>query len=64
MKISEIIELASYYGYDMREITGSVGYEERKGAVFALFDRRTGRIAASYSTKQQIIKFLEAFKID
>jgi hypothetical protein len=54
MKLIEIKELASYYGYDYTELTGKAGYETRKRKTYALKDRRDGSIACAYATPRKL----------
>lgn len=55
---SQLVSRANYLGYDLEE-TGATGiYRDRKGKVYQLRDRRTGKVVAVYSTLQPIEKML------
>lgn len=58
MKPNDIKELANFYGYDFEELTGKLGYENRKGCTYGLRDRRDGTIACAYATTTQIKTYL------
>jgi len=51
-------ELAQNLGYSIQNIQGKSGYESRKCPVWGIFDR-DGKMLASYSDWQDILKFLE-----
>lgn len=59
MKRNELEKLYNYYGYDLRELVNDWRYKDRKGKVYAIFDRRCKQEIATYSTFAQIEAFLK-----
>lgn len=52
-------ERANYYGYELRDISSDIGYRDRKGKTYGLFDRRDGRMLCSYATLGDVERVLK-----
>lgn len=59
MKRNELETLCNYYGYDLRELVDDWRYKDRKGKVYAIYDRRCKQEIATYSTLTQVESFLK-----
>ena len=57
----ELIDLASYYGFDLVHAKDHPDYSDRKAGVFILTDRRTNLIACTYATSTQVKNYLKRF---
>jgi hypothetical protein len=53
------LALAESLGYQIINLQGKMGYTDRKRPVWGIFDRRTCRVVASYSTWEDVLKFLQ-----
>ncbi|NJO30181.1 MAG: hypothetical protein HC874_23590 [Richelia sp. SL_2_1] len=64
MKISELQEVANFYGFDVNDISDRIGYQNRKGKTYGIFDRRDGRLVASYAAANPKLKeFFDRFNL-
>lgn len=61
MKKSELIDLASHYGFDLIYTENHPDYRDRKAGVYILTDRRSGKLHCTYSTITQMSKYIQKF---
>ena len=63
MKMSEFRELASFYGYDIKDVSEHPLYKERKGRTYGIVDRRNGVMVATYAAANPKLKnFFNRYK--
>ena len=60
MKSNDLTKQLNHYGYDLIDYKNKPGYEQRKGAAWAVIDRRNGQLCCVYATKEQIKNWMEA----
>jgi hypothetical protein len=53
------LALAESLGYQIVNLQGMTGYTDRKRPVWGIFDKRSCRVVASYSTWDDVLKFLQ-----
>ncbi|MBW4603942.1 MAG: hypothetical protein KME29_31350 [Calothrix sp. FI2-JRJ7] len=53
-------ELANKLRFDIQNLQGKLGYQDRKCPVWGIVDKDTQRVIAMYSNWDSIIKFLKS----
>lgn len=62
-RLSNLKEIASYYGFDVNDVSNQYPYSERSGITYGIFDRRTNQMTASYhAASPKLYKYFDKFK--
>lgn len=61
-KKQDSLSLATYLGFTIKDMKNTAWYKDRKTSIWGVYDNRTQKLAASYSTWNSVLSFLQKVK--